>query len=155
MVGYSGTPLSKKLGLKPGLRAFLQGTPADHESLFAELDHAKGLRGPLDYLHMFEVDRAALAKALPKFAAAMDDAGMLWISWPKKASGRATSLDENAVRELGLAAGLVDVKVCAVDGVWSGLKFMRRLADRSAAKPAVKPAASAAKKSSRTPPGTS
>jgi len=93
---------------------------------FCEIDSARAV----DYLHVFKVDRSALAKALPKLAAAMDDAGMLWICWPKKASGRATSLDENAVREMGLAAELVDVKVCAVDEVWPGLKFMRRLADQ-------------------------
>jgi alkylation response protein AidB-like acyl-CoA dehydrogenase len=140
VAGYSDTPLARKLGLKPGLRTFLQNAPPHHHALFAEQAHAKTLRGPLDHLHVFETDRSALALALPKLDAAMDDAGMLWISWPKKASGRATTLDESAVRELGLATGLVDVKVCAVGEVWSGLKSMRRLADRTAEKPTAKPA---------------
>ncbi len=130
MAGYSGTPLEKKLGLRAGQRGYVAGAPPSLAALFAPLALERALRGPLDYLHVFETRRDALAAALPELAAALDDAGMLWLSWPKKASGRATTLDERTVRELGLAAGLVDVKVCAVDEVWSGLKFVRRLKDR-------------------------
>jgi alkylation response protein AidB-like acyl-CoA dehydrogenase len=108
--------------------------PAAHEPLFAVLVRARILRGPLDYLHVFESERDALAETVPRLAAALDDRGLLWISWPKKSSGRATSLDEHAQLALGLAAGLVDVKVCAVDDTWSGLKFVRRLRDRGTAK---------------------
>jgi hypothetical protein len=131
MAGYSGTPLAKKLGLRDGMRAHLVKVPEALEPLFADLDVKKKLAAPLDYIHVFETDRARLSALFPKVATALEDAGTVWISWPKKASKVPTTLDENVVRDLGLAAGLVDVKVCAVDEVWSALKFMRRLKDRA------------------------
>ena len=87
-------------------------------------------KAPLDFAMVFTKSKAALIKEFDRIARVLAPAGMLWISWPKKSSGVATDLDENKVREIGLAAGLVDVKVCAVTEVWSGLKFVRRLKDR-------------------------
>jgi hypothetical protein len=131
VAGYSGTPLAKKLGLTDGAKAYLSKTPETLVSLFAGLavDATLG-KGPYDYIHVFETDEAALKKGFPTLAPRLADAGILWISWPKKASKKQTTLDEGKVRELGLATKLVDVKVCAVDEVWSGLKFVRRVKDR-------------------------
>ena len=131
MAGYSGTPLAKKLGLRDGMRAHVVDVPDELRELFTALDVKPRLKGPLDYVHVFTTDEASLAKLLPRIAEALGDKGMLWISWPKKASKRATTVDEHVTRTLGLKTGLVDVKVCAVDDVWSGLKFVRRVKDRS------------------------
>ena len=133
MLGYSGTPLPKKLGIKPGFRARLMEAPAE---VCAELrSDLAGCRQPkpgeaLDFAMLFTKSRAELAKEFPRLTRQLAPAGMLWVSWPKKTSGVATDLDENKIREIGLAAGLVDVKVCAVTDVWSGLKFVRRVKDR-------------------------
>jgi hypothetical protein len=134
LAGYSGTPLAKKLGLKSGLVAHLRNVPEELRSVFVELDSRARLAGQLDYIHVFETDASALAELMPRLAAAMTDQGMIWVSWPKKASKQPTTLDEQVVRTLALGAGLVDVKVCAVDDVWSGLKLVRRLADRKGKK---------------------
>jgi len=131
MAGYSGTPLAKKLGLRDGMHAYLVQVPEDLRPLFATLHVSPKLVNELDYIHVFSTDADALAKTLPKLAKALADRGMLWLSWPKKASKRPTTLDEVGARAIGLSTGLVDVKVCAVDEVWSGLKFMRRVADRA------------------------
>jgi hypothetical protein len=133
MPGYSGTPLPKKLGIKPKSRVQLSNIPAE---VRAELSTAlaecyvskKG--SPLDFAMLFTKSHAELATRFPLIAETLAPAGMLWISWPKKSSSVATDLNENLVREIGLHAGLVDVKVCAVTEVWSGLKFVRRLRDR-------------------------
>jgi hypothetical protein len=85
---------------------------------------------PLDFVMLFTKSAAQLARQFPRMTKQLAPAGMLWVSWPKKSSGVPTDLDENKVRDIGLAAGLVDVKVCAVTEVWSGLKFVRRLNDR-------------------------
>ncbi len=130
MAGYSGTPLARKLGLKDGLRAYLANVPPDLAPLFAALARKPRLVAPLDYVHVFETSEAKLTALFPRVAAALDDTGICWVSWPKKASKVPTTVDENVARALGLATGLVDVKVCAVDEVWSGLKFVRRVADR-------------------------
>jgi len=134
MPGYSGTPLPKKLGIKDGFRVRLIGLPSD---VRAELKRAlAGCRiiddgnDALDFVMVFTKSKAELAKEFRKIAKPLAPAGMLWVSWPKKSSGVATDLDENVVRDIGLAAGLVDVKVCAVTEIWSGLKFVRRLKDR-------------------------
>jgi len=87
-------------------------------------------KGPADFAMVFTKSKAELEKEFKRVAKSLKPAGMLWVSWPKKSSGVVTDLDENVVREIGLAAGLVDVKVCAVTDVWSGLKFVRRLKDR-------------------------
>jgi len=132
MAGYSGTPLIKKLGIREGFTIALLDAPPD---VIKELGLLRSVNGkpPLDYAHLFVKMQAELKKAFPLWAAKLAPAGMLWISWPKKTSGVASDLNENIVREIGLAAGLVDIKVCAVNGVWSGLKFVVRLKDRPTA----------------------
>jgi hypothetical protein len=133
MPGYSGTPLPKKLGIKAGFRVRLANAPAEvraelREAL-AQCTVAKE-RDALDFAMMFTKSRAELVAEFSKMAKRLALAGMLWVSWPKKSSGVATDVDENIVRGTGLDAGLVDVKVCAVTEVWSGLKFVRRVKDR-------------------------
>jgi hypothetical protein len=135
MPGYSGTPIPKKLGLKAGFRVQLANAPAEvraelREAL-AECTVVKSGEA-LDFAMMFTKSRVELTKEFARAAKLLAPAGMLWVSWPKKSSGVATDLDENVVREIGLAAGLVDVKVCAVTEIWSGLKFVRRVKDRKA-----------------------
>ncbi len=136
MAGYSKRPLPAKLGLKPGTRASLLGAPADYEDRLAPLPEGVVLVGELSgeasFIQLFARDMAALERDLPRARDALAHDGMLWISWPKKASGVPTDLDGNRVRAAGLDAGLVDVKVCAVDETWSGLKFVYRRADRPA-----------------------
>jgi hypothetical protein len=131
MPGYSGTPLPRKLGIKEQFRVALFDLPAD---VGAELEEAFAScqlsRDRLDFAMIFVKSRAALEKQFSRFAKRLVPTGMLWVSWPKKSSGVATDLDENLVREIGLNAGLVDVKVCAVTDVWSGLKFVIRVKDR-------------------------
>ena len=134
MPGYSGTPLPKKLGIKPGFRVALDGMPAEVKAelkaALADCEFVPGLKKPVDFLMVFTKSKQSLAKDFEHLSRQLTSAGMLWVSWPKKSSGVATDLDENIVREIGLAAGLVDVKVCAVTEVWSGLKFVRRVKDR-------------------------
>lgn len=134
MPGYSGTPLPKKLGIKPKQRVTFVGLPADvraelREAL-AECDVAADGRGPMDFAMVFAKDQSGLKAEFLRLAKSLAPAGMLWVAWPKKTSGVATDVNENDVRRIGLAAGLVDVKVCAVSEVWSGLKFVRRVKDR-------------------------
>lgn len=131
MPGYSGTPLPKKLGIKPGFRLHLANAPADvRKELREALKECEEHTTALDFAMLFTKSRAELNTEFPRKAKLLAPAGMLWVSWPKKSSGVATDVDENAIREIGLGAGLVDVKVCAVTDVWSGLKFVRRLRDR-------------------------
>jgi hypothetical protein len=134
MPGYSGTPLPKKLGIKDGFHFSLTDAPSE---VIAELkpslqkcSAAQDAKASVDFAMLFTKSAAELKKEFQKTARNLSPAGMLWVSWPKKTSGVATDLNENVVREIGLAAGLVDVKVCAVTEVWSGLKFVRRLKDR-------------------------
>jgi hypothetical protein len=132
MAGYSGTPLPKKLGIKEQLRVALLDLPsevkAELKGALAGCQVDKG--GPVDFAMMFVKSAGDLKKQFPRFAKLLAPAGMLWVSWPKKASGVASDLHENEVRRIGLEAGLVDVKVCAVNEVWSGLKFVIRVKDR-------------------------
>jgi hypothetical protein len=133
MPGYSGTPLPKKLGIKAGFRVQLANAPAEvraelREAL-AECNLVKQ-GDALDFVMMFTKSRVEITEQFSRMRKLLAPAGMLWVSWPKKSSGVAADVDENVVREIGLAAGLVDVKVCAVTEVWSGLKFVRRLKDR-------------------------
>jgi Protein of unknown function (DUF3052) len=134
MAGYSGTPLPKKLGIKENFRASFVDLPPEvraelHEALSACVLPANR-RGPLDFAMVFVKTQAELKKHFSQVAKQLAPAGMLWVSWPKKSSGMAKDLDENEVRRIGLDAGLVDVKVCAVSEVWSGLKFVIRVKDR-------------------------
>ena len=128
MPGYSGTPLPKKLGIKDGFRVALLHAPADVKTelsdSFKNCNLLKPAAGALDFVFLFAKSRAGLELDLMPAARALAPAGMLWISWPKKSSGVASDLDENIVRQSGLDAGLVDIKVCAVTDVWSGLKFV-------------------------------
>jgi len=132
MPGYSGTPLPKKLGIKAGFRVRLANAPAEVRAELREaLAECAMKRGEmLDFAMMFSKSRVELAREFSQMAKLLTPAGMLWVSWPKKSSGVASDLDENLVRGIGLDAGLVDVKVCAVTEVWSGLKFVRRVKDR-------------------------
>lgn len=132
--GYSGKPLVEKLGIKPGASVAILNAPAGYARTLGKLPprltRRDTARGPLDFVQFFTAEKPALERAFPALARALAPAGMLWISWPKKASGVPTDLTEDVVRAVGLAHGLVDVKVAAVDDVWSGLKFVRRLTDR-------------------------
>lgn len=133
--GYSGTPLIKKLGIKPGMRAAILNPPDDYfDATLGPLPEGvtlyKRLRPDLDFVHFFTLRSRQLAVKFPELKGALALEGMLWISWPKTASKVPSDLNGNIVRQIGLDNGLVDVKVAAVDAVWSGLKFVFRLADR-------------------------
>jgi hypothetical protein len=126
--GYSGTPLPRKLGVKPDSRVLVIGAPDGFE-----LDaphHSRPGREPYDVQLIFCGSFARLLAVWPKAVERMTTAGGIWIAWPKKASKVPTDLTDNVVREHALAEGLVDVKVCAIDATWSGLKLVRRIADR-------------------------
>lgn len=136
MAGYSGTPLVKKLGFKEGQRAALVNAPAgfknELEQLPAAVQLATGrLPKELDLIVFFADSQRILRSDFKQIARQLRSNGMLWIAWRKKSSGLATDLSENTVRDIGLAAGLVDVKVCAINEIWSGLKFVYRLRDRA------------------------
>ena len=131
MAGYSGTPLPQKLGIREHSRVRLLAAP---EGFGRSLGVVPRARGEADVIVAFFTSRDRLAKAFGRLRAALDPAGGLWIAWPKKASGVATDLDENVVREIGLGERLVDNKVCAIDEVWSGLRCVYRLEDRPASK---------------------
>jgi hypothetical protein len=120
MPGYSGTPLPKKLGIKSGSRTAFVKLPACRMSK----------QGPFDYVQIFSKSKSELRKQFSLFSPRLVANGMVWVSWPKKSSGVITDLTEDEVRKIGLELGLVDVKVCAVTEVWSGLKFVIRLKDR-------------------------
>ncbi len=141
--GYSGTPLVRKLGIKPGHRVGIVGAPrgyltktlgklptgAVRKSIKPGAVKSVAPRS-LDVLQFFTRHRAELEGQFQSLRALVDENGAVWVCWPKKSSGVASDLDGNAVREIGLRGGLVDCKVCAVDETWSGLKFMVRVADR-------------------------
>jgi hypothetical protein len=130
--GYSGTPLVDKLGIKPGARLQFVSEPRDLAGLLGELPDGTLIasRGALDFAMLFVKARSDLEKGFARLRVRLEPNGMLWVAWPKKASGVETDLTEGVVRTFGLESGLVDVKVCAVDDTWSGLKFVRRLKDR-------------------------
>ena len=126
--GYSGTPLPVKLGIKDSSRVLVTGAPDGFQLDCAHHDHAG--REPYDVILMFCPSLADLRRGWAKAVERTAVNGALWIAWPKKSSGVRTDLTENVIREHALANTLVDVKVCAVDETWSGLKLVRRLADR-------------------------
>jgi hypothetical protein len=134
MAGYSGTPLVKKLGIKPGSTIYIVHAPAEYfewvHPLPDDVVVKEKLAGKLDFIHLFVKDKKHFQQAFGKAQKCLRDDGMLWISWPKKSSKIQTDLDENIIRDFGLDQGLVDVKVCAVDEIWSGLKFVVRVKDR-------------------------
>lgn len=127
--GYSGTPLAKKLSLKPGQRAWFDGMP---DSVFAEigdvgLDRLTAPATPIDAAHIFVTRRVEMEAKLAMLRPLLSAAGFIWVSWPKKASKQPTDITEDVIRAVILpASDLVDVKVCAVDQIWSGLKLMIR-----------------------------
>jgi len=128
VAGYSGTPLVKKLGIKEGARLAVLGAPAGFaiDDLPADVEVRRSARGVSDVIVSFHTSRADLAKRLPTLMRALDVDGGLWVSWPKKASGVATDITEDVVREVALPTGLVDVKVCAIDDTWSGVRLCLR-----------------------------
>ncbi len=137
MAGYSGTPLPQKIGIKPGHRVSLLSAPLQFQSLLGELPAGAVYVSPsarsVDVIVAFETSRKKLETALPKLASRIVPDGTVWIAWPKKTSGVATDLSENPVRDIALPLGLVDVKVCAIDETWSGLKFVIRKENRGRA----------------------
>jgi hypothetical protein len=132
MAGYSGTPLPEKLGIRPGARIRFLAAPDGFAAALGPLPTGVRItaRGPADVVVFFTERRAELGRRFVALARGLDRAGGLWIAWPKKTSGVSTDLDGNAVRQIGLAAGLVDNKVCSIDETWSGLRFVVRRADR-------------------------
>ena len=130
MTGYSGRPLAEKLGVRPGLTVYVDGGPPHTAELLDGAPYTSRLPGQVDLTLLFATSRSRVEKRLPVVVDRTVTDGMVWVCWPKKASKVPTDLDDGVVRELGLAAGLVDVKVAAVDETWSGLKFVRRLRDR-------------------------
>lgn len=134
MAGYSGIPLVKKIGIKSGDRLLFSNEPPTFRKSLGELPEqttiVKTAKGPVDVAVVFSDRQSHLEKNFRAVAKTLSQNGMLWIGWPKKSSGVATDLNENVVRDIGLANGLVDTKVCAIDETWSGLKFVIRLKDR-------------------------
>ena len=143
-VGYSGTPLARKLSLKDGMRVWWHGMPETvREEIAAEglvLDHLTKPEARIDAAHIFVTERADLEAKLHQLLPLLDSAGMIWVSWPKKASKRPTDITEDVIRDVCLPMGLVDVKVCAVDATWSGLKLVVRRQNRDARPQAAGPA---------------
>lgn len=135
MAGYSGTPLDRKLGIKAGFRIVLDGLPAEVEKALARAtkDCTSVRSGGVDFALVCCESRAKVKKSFAHWSKRLAPAGMLWIGWPKRSSGIATDVDGNVVREAGLAARLVDVKVCALSEQWSALKFVIRVKDRAKA----------------------
>jgi hypothetical protein len=131
MAGYSGTPLWKKLGFKTGLTSYVDGAPSQYLSLLSlPIDmKVSWLAGPepdMKFVHLFAIDRSRLKKKLESYRRKIAPDGVIWVSWPKKTSDVASDITEDGIREVALPIGLVDIKVCAIDEVWSGLKLMIR-----------------------------
>ena len=133
--GYSGTPLAKKLGIRAGARVFLHAAPANYAQLVAPLpagvQTVPRIDAATDVVHLFATERAALDKRLRSARQALRDDAAIWVSWPKKSSQVVTDISGDVVRELALPLGLVDIKVCAVDETWSGLKLVVRRSERA------------------------
>jgi hypothetical protein len=132
--GYSGTPLARKLSLKDGMRVWFNGMPDNVAGEIAaeglQLQFLAAPEPPIDAAHIFVTERADLDAQLHRLMSLLGTSGFIWVSWPKKASKVVTDITEDVIRDLCLPMGLVDVKVCAVDATWSGLKLMKRKAAR-------------------------
>jgi hypothetical protein len=132
--GYSGTPLAKKLGIREDARVLTVNAPPHYRGLLTGLPPGVAFvtapEPPVGFAHVFTTSAADLSARLPKLLADLTPDGVIWVSWPKKASGVATDLTEDGIRAAALPLGLVDVKVCAVDAVWSGLKLVIRRENR-------------------------
>lgn len=142
--GYSGTPLAKKLSLKDRMRVWWDGMPDNvREEIAAEglvVDHLGNPEAPIDAAHIFVTERADLEAKLQQLLQFLHPAGMIWVSWPKKASNVRTDITEDVIRDVCLPMGLVDVKVCAVDATWSGLKLVVRRQNRDVHPQSARPA---------------
>ena len=134
MAGYSGTPLPGKLGIKPGARVLAVDAPKTYAALISPLPSKAALVSRLDQtvdiIHVFVTTKAELSRFLKTALGKMRPDAALWVSWPKKAAGVSTDVSENTIREVALPLGFVDIKVCAVDEVWSGLKLVIRKENR-------------------------
>jgi hypothetical protein len=134
MAGYSGTPLAQKLGLKPGTTVMIINPPANYreliEDMAAEVKFSSRTTKDSEFIHFFTNRRAELEKKLKELRTKISDTGVLWVSWPKKSSGVVTDVTEDVIRAVALPLGFVDVKVCAIDETWSGLKLMIRRKNR-------------------------
>jgi len=134
--GYSGTPLVRKLGFRAGSRVYLIHPPRGYRELLGsdagEIEFSESLRGPYEFVHLFVTRRSELVERLDRLRERVLDQGVVWVSWPKKTAGIATDVTDHVIREVALPLGFVDVKVCAVDQVWSGLKLVVRLSERKA-----------------------
>ena len=130
MAGYSGAPLAQKLGIKEGQKVATIGVPVGYRKLLSPLPEkvsfTRELKSGATFLHLFVSDRKAMERELKRLRKLIADNGVLWVSWPKKSSGVTTDVTEDIIREVALPLGFVDVKVCAVDETWSGLKLMVR-----------------------------
>lgn len=137
MAGYSGTPLAKKLGLQEGSKLYLVRAPKNYLNLIAPAPHgvtvASRMSDTIDIAHVFSTQKSQLIKTLRTCLEKLKPSGAIWVSWPKKASKVATDITEDTIREIALPMGLVDIKVCAVDEVWSGLKLVIRKENRKPA----------------------
>jgi hypothetical protein len=129
MTGYSGTPLAQKLGIKEGLTVYLEGAPADYPSKGATV--ARSVTTKVDLIHLFTRSAAQLDAKLRLYRRKIRDDAVVWVSWPKKASKVQTDITEDTIREIAIPLGYVDIKVCAVDDVWSGLKLVIRRENRA------------------------
>jgi hypothetical protein len=134
MAGYSEIPLATKLGIKPGIKAFFHSPPksvlAELKPALADVELTRSLSPKLDFILGFVRSKSKLTKDLPVWKKHLSRSGCLWIAWPKKTSGLASTLSDTIVRDIGLKESLVDIKVCAIDEQWSGLKFVYRKGNR-------------------------
>jgi len=134
MAGYSGTPLPQKLGIKPGLTVVTINAPSNYRRLLgkpaSKIKFSDRVSDGSDFVHFFSMHRSELEKRLPILRAKIANTGTVWVSWPKKSSGISTDVTEDVIREIALPLGFVDIKVCAVDDTWSGLKLMIRRENR-------------------------
>jgi len=134
MAGYSGTPLTKKLGYKENFKVYIFNAPVSYMGLLETLPQGvtflKKLQSELDIIHLFSVSKSELTRLLKESLKHIKSNGMIWVSWPKKSSKMPSDISEDSIREVALPLGLVDIKVCAVDEIWSGLKLVIRKENR-------------------------
>ncbi len=131
MAGYSKTPLVKKIGIKEGFRIMLINVPSNYFNMLEGLpDQVEQSDYQVDFIHFFTNDAAEVMSSLKKFMSTIVSNGMIWVSWYKKKSGKQKDVDENLIRNVAISLGLVDIKVCAVDNEWSGLKLVIRKENR-------------------------
>ena len=134
MAGYSGTPLAQKLGIKPGSIVVVLNQPANYRKLLGKgarrVEFSDLVRPDCSFVHLFSTRRSELKQKLRSLRSKIADAGVIWVSWPKKSSKISSDVTEDVIREVALPLGLVDIKVCAVDETWSGLKLMIRRINR-------------------------